>query len=48
MCASDSFNDAVLGTTSEVPDEAQLALFQLQFKLFDETLRPPLGPGPAR
>lgn len=47
MCASDSFTDAVLGTTSEVPDEAQLALFQLQFRLFGEVLRPPRRAGAA-
>jgi hypothetical protein len=38
--AADSFSDAVLGTTSQVPDENQLKLYRLQFRILDEILRP--------
>jgi len=37
--AADSFSDAVLGTTSQVPDENQLKLYRLQFRILDEILR---------
>jgi hypothetical protein len=40
LCGSDNFSDAVLGTTSEVPTPAQLALYQLEFRIFDDLLRP--------
>jgi hypothetical protein len=40
MCLSDNFSDAVFGTTSEVPDEKQLALYQIQFRIFGDLLRP--------
>lgn len=42
--ASDCFSDAVLGTTSEVPDSAELALYRLEFRIFDELLRPDGAP----
>ena len=46
--AADSFSDAVLGTTSQVPDENQLKLYQLQVRVFDEILRPSGGQDAAK
>jgi hypothetical protein len=40
LAGSDNFADSVMGTTSQVPDERQLALYRLQFRIFDELLRP--------
>ena len=40
MCASDDFSDARLGTTSEIPNPDQLALYRLEFRIFDQLLRP--------
>jgi hypothetical protein len=37
--ASDNFSDAVLGTTSEVPTPEQLALYRIEYRIFDELLR---------
>ena len=37
--ASDSFTDAVLGTTSEVPTPAQLALYRIEYRIFGDILR---------
>ena len=45
FCGSDNFSDAVLGTTSEVPTPEQLALYRLEFRIFDDLLR--LEPGRA-
>ena len=39
MCLSDNFSDPVLGDTSQVPDEKQLALYRIQFRIFDDLLR---------
>jgi hypothetical protein len=39
MCASDNFNDASLGTTSEVPTPEQLALYRIEYRIFAEWLR---------
>lgn len=39
MCAADNFTDAALGTTSQIPDQHQLNLYRLQFRIFDEFLR---------
>lgn len=38
LCASDDFSDAVLGTTSEVPNPEQLGLYRLQFRIFGDLL----------
>jgi hypothetical protein len=35
MCGADNFSDAVLGTTSAVPDEPTLALYRIEFELFE-------------
>jgi hypothetical protein len=40
VAGADNFTDAVMGTTSEVPDQRQLALYRLEFRIFDELLRP--------
>ncbi len=39
MPAADSFSDEALGTTSRIPDERQLGLYRLEFRIFDELLR---------
>lgn len=39
LAGADNFTDAVMGTTSEVPNERQLALYRLEFRIFDELLR---------
>jgi hypothetical protein len=46
MCASDDFSDAVLGTTSEVPTPAQLALYRVEYRIFDELLPGPRAAAP--
>ncbi len=48
ICASDSFTDAVLGTTSQIPSPEQLALYRIEFSLLDDVLRPPDVPRPVR
>jgi hypothetical protein len=39
LSGADNFSDAVMGTTSEVPDERQLALYRLEFLVLDGLLR---------
>jgi len=39
LSGADNFSDAVMGTTSEIPNERQLALYRLEFQVFDELLR---------
>jgi hypothetical protein len=40
LCGSENFSDAVLGTTSEVPTPEQLALYRIEYRIFDDLLRP--------
>jgi hypothetical protein len=40
MCGADNFSDAAMGTTSTIPDGNQMKLYRLEFRMFDELLRP--------
>jgi len=48
MNASDNFSDAVLGTTSQVPDPAQLALYRLEFRIFRDLVAPEVAATPPQ
>jgi hypothetical protein len=41
VSGSENWSDAVLGKNSDVPTPDQLALYRIQFRIFDELLRPP-------
>ena len=47
MCAADNFTDAVLGTTSTVPTPEQLAIYRIEYLIFEELLDT-AGTWPAR
>ncbi|MBU1074269.1 GldG family protein, partial [bacterium] len=47
MCAADNFTDAVMGTTSAVPTPEQLALYRIEYLIFEELLDT-AGAWPAR
>jgi len=38
MCAADNFTDAVLGTTSAIPTPEQLAIYRIEYLIFQELL----------
>lgn len=38
MCAAENFSDAVLGTTSAVPTPEQLAIYRIEYLIFQELL----------
>jgi len=40
VCASESFNDVALGKNSDVPTPMQLALSRIEYRIFDDLLRP--------